>query len=99
MALFLSAGDPEQLRATLLSEGSAYAEDTPVLIAYRVSWPDQQVVTTTIGQLAAELAHRSITTSALILVGAALRRGAHARRSHVYDPSFAHQYRPRTATS
>jgi len=98
MALFLSAGDPERLQATLLSEGSVYAQDTPALIAYRVSWPDEQVVPTTVGQLAAELAQRSITTSALILVGAALRPGARARRSHVYDPSFSHQYRPSGAT-
>jgi precorrin-4/cobalt-precorrin-4 C11-methyltransferase len=99
MALFLSAGDPERLQATLLSDGSAYAEDTPALIAYRVSWPDEQVVPTTVGQIAAELACRSIATSALILVGAALGPGASARRSHVYDPSFAHQYRPNSAMS
>ncbi len=99
MALFLSAGDPARLQATLLSEGSAYAADTPALIAYRVSWPDEQVVQTTVGQLATELANRAIATSALILVGAALRPGTSARRSHVYDPSFAHQYRPENAGS
>jgi len=99
MALFLSAGDPERLHATLLSARSAYTQDTPAVIAYRVSWPDEQVVLTTLGQVAAELARRSIATSALILVGAALRRGGNARRSHVYDPSFAHQYRPNNASS
>jgi precorrin-4/cobalt-precorrin-4 C11-methyltransferase len=98
MALFLSAGDPECLQATLLSDGSAYREDTPTLIAYRVSWPDEQVVATTLGQVAAELARRSIASSALILIGDALRPGASARRSHVYDPSYGHQYRASTAS-
>jgi precorrin-4/cobalt-precorrin-4 C11-methyltransferase len=99
MALFLSAGDPERLQATLLSDGSAYGADTPAIIAYRVSWPDEQVVATTVGCIAQELATRSITTSALILVGDALRPGASARRSHVYDPSFGHQYRASSTPS
>ena len=99
MALFLSAGDPDRLQATLLGEGSAYREETPALIAYRVSWPDEQVVATTLGQVAAELSQRSISTSALILVGDALRPAGRARRSHVYDPAFSHQHRASSASS
>jgi precorrin-4/cobalt-precorrin-4 C11-methyltransferase len=99
MALFLSAGDPERLQATLLSEGSAYRADTPAVIAHRVSWPDEQVVITTLGRIAQELASRSIATSALILIGDALRAGPNARRSHVYDPRFGHQYRASSAPS
>ena len=97
MALFLSAGDPERLQATLLSRRfGVWRTSTPAIIAYRVSWPDEQVVATTVGCIAQELAARSIATSALVLVGHALRPGASARRSHVYDPSFGHQYRPRS---
>jgi precorrin-4/cobalt-precorrin-4 C11-methyltransferase len=99
MALFLSAGDPDGLQASLLGEGSAYGVETPAIIAYRVSWPDEQVIATTVGSIAHELASRSIGTSALILVGDALRAGSRARRSHVYDPSFTHRHRPSSATS
>lgn len=95
MALFLSAGDPERLQMQLLAAGSAYTSDTPAVIAHRVSWPDERLITTTVGHLADELVANGIRMSALVLVGDALAtaRPAGAGRSHVYDPSFAHRYR------
>jgi len=99
MVLFLSAGDPSLVQATLLTPPSAYDPGTPALIAFRVSWPDEQIVLTTLGELASELTQRAITTSALILVGDALRPGEAGRRSHVYDPAYAHRYRSSRAPS
>ena len=99
MVLFLSAGDPSLVQATLLTPPSAYEPGTPALIASRVSWPDEQIVLTTLGELASELTQRAITTSALILVGDALRPGGTGRRSHVYDPAYAHRYRRSSAPS
>ena len=95
LALFLSAGDPERLQEVLLGPDSAFTEATPVAIVHRVSWPDEQLVTTTLGRLADELTVRGITMSALVLVGEALRPGPGAcvDRSHVYDPSFATRFR------
>ena len=94
LALFLSAGDPERLQATLLAPGSAYNDTTPVVIAHRVSWPDEQLVATNLGALAQELRDRGITTSALVLVGNALAPAAGCiERSHVYDPAFSTQFR------
>ena len=93
MVLLLSTGDPQRLQATLLEVRSAYAADTPALIAARVTWPDEQLIWTWVGHLADELVARSITTSALVLVGEALRAGAASRRSHVYDPAYTHSYR------
>jgi precorrin-4/cobalt-precorrin-4 C11-methyltransferase len=95
IALLLSAGDPQRLQSSLLQPGSAFTVDTPVLIAYRVSWPDEQVVFTTAGQLASELSARSISTSAMILVGDALGRGG--RQSHVYDAAYGHRHRSASA--
>jgi precorrin-4/cobalt-precorrin-4 C11-methyltransferase len=98
LALFLSAGDPERLQSVLLGPGSAYSTATPAAIVHRASWPDEQVVATTVGALAGELAARGITTTALVLVGDALRPADAAgdgcvARSHVYDPAFATAYR------
>lgn len=94
MAMFLSAGNPDALEAALLGPGSAYTPATPAAIVHRVSWPDQVVMTTTLGQVAARLRDNNITTTALVLVGEALRPAAGcAGRSHVYDPSFTHRYR------
>lgn len=95
LALFLSAGDPERLQDVLLDPTSAYSSDTPAAVVHRVSWPDEQVIPTTVGEIAAVLTDRGITTTALVLVGEALapRPGAGVERSHVYDPSFTTAFR------
>jgi len=95
LALFLSAGDPERLRDVLLGPGSAYTPATPAAIVHRVSWPDEQVIPTTVGEIATVLTERAITTTALVLVGEALapRSPSCVERSHVYDPTFATAFR------
>jgi precorrin-4/cobalt-precorrin-4 C11-methyltransferase len=94
-AVFLSAARPEELQAELLGPTSAYSTATPAVIVIRASWPDQQVVATTVGRLAEDLAATGATTTVLVLVGPALA-GA-AARSHLYAPAFAHKYRRRSA--
>ena len=98
LALFLSAGDPARLQEVLLGPGSAYLPSTPAAIVHRVSWPDEQLVRTTVGCIADELTGRGITMSALVLVGDALQPGPDTcvGRSHVYDPSFATRFRDAT---
>ena len=100
-AIFLSAARPRELQAELLGPTSAYTADTPAVIAVRVSWPDEQVVTTTIGRLPEDLAATGATTTALVLVGPALGATGGptepASRSHLYSPTFAHKYRRRSA--
>jgi precorrin-4/cobalt-precorrin-4 C11-methyltransferase len=94
-AIFLSAARPAELQAELLGPTSAYSAATPAVVVVRASWPDQQVVTTTVGRLAEDLAATGATTTVLVLVGPALE-GA-AARSHLYSPGFAHKYRRRSA--
>jgi precorrin-4/cobalt-precorrin-4 C11-methyltransferase len=94
MAVFLSAARPVELQHELLAGGSGYAPDTPAAIVVRASWPDEQVVATTVGCLAADLDALGATRTVLVLVGPALQ-GA-AARSHLYAPRFAHQFRRRS---
>ncbi|MHB1535756.1 MAG: precorrin-4 C(11)-methyltransferase [Acidimicrobiales bacterium] len=94
MAVFLSAGRPDELQGELLAAESRYRADTPAIIASRVSWPDERLVRTTVGHLAEDLRTLGATATVLVLVGPALGGGAHAARSHVYSPSYAHTYRP-----
>jgi precorrin-4/cobalt-precorrin-4 C11-methyltransferase len=94
MAVFLSAARPAELQRELLGDGSAYAHDTPVVIVVRASWPDERVVTTTLGRLAAELGALGATRTVLVLIGPALR--STASRSHLYAPQFAHMFRRRS---
>jgi precorrin-4/cobalt-precorrin-4 C11-methyltransferase len=94
MAIFLSAARPVQLQAELLAPGSAFDAETPAAIVVRASWPDQRVIMTTVGELAAELKSDGTKTTVLVLVGPALA-GA-AVRSHLYSPRYAHLFRRRS---
>jgi precorrin-4/cobalt-precorrin-4 C11-methyltransferase len=93
MAVFLSASQPDELQRELLTVGSRYDDDTPAIIAARVSWPDERVVRTRVGRLATDLASLGATTTVLVLVGEALGASPAARRSHVYSPDYAHSFR------
>ena len=93
MAVYLSAARPEELRDRLLA-GGAYDEDTPAVVVVRVSWPDEQVVATTVGGLVEAVRATGARTVALVLVGDALREAG--RHSHLYDPTYAHGHRRRS---
>ncbi len=99
MAVFLSAARPRELRDELLAEGSGYVAETPAVIVIRASWPDQQLVHTTVGELAETLAATGITRTVLVLVGPALADSpafAPVQRSHLYSPDYAHHFRRRS---
>lgn len=93
MALFLSGARPDELRAELLAVGSAYTAETPVVLAHRVSWPDEQIVLGSVGTLADDLRELGVTTTVMVLVGEALRHAPVPARSHVYDASYSHSFR------
>lgn len=94
-AVFLSAARPAALQEELLGPGSAYTEATPAAIVVRATWPDEQVVTTTLGRLAEDLKATGATMTVLVLVGNVLEADP-VRRSHLYDPTFAHSHRRRS---
>ena len=96
MAIFLSGARPAELQRELLGAGSAYSVDTPAVIVIRASWPDERIVRTTVGTLAADLAATGATMTVLVLVGEALRDADPEARSHLYAPTYAHTYRKRS---
>ena len=96
IAVFLSAARPDALQSELLADRSRFTSDTPAVIASRVSWPDEQVVATTVGRLAADLHALGTRATVLVLVGDALGRGPVAARSHVYAPAYSHSFRSGT---
>jgi len=96
MAIFLSGARPAQLQAELLSSAGEYDAATPAAIVVRASWPDEQVVHTTVGHLARDMEATGATTTALVLVGPALAPGERGLRSHLYSPGFAHSFRRRS---
>jgi precorrin-4 C11-methyltransferase len=95
LAIFLSARLGEDMQARLLT---AYPPETPVVVAYRVSWPDEVIVRTTLAKLHEELVRHRFSRTTLILVGAALEFNG-SRRSQLYDPEHGHIFRPANARS
>ena len=68
LAIHLSIGNLDNVIADLTP---AYGADCPVAVVYRASWPDQQVIRTTLARLKNDVTE-NITRTALILVGPAL---------------------------
>jgi precorrin-4/cobalt-precorrin-4 C11-methyltransferase len=89
MALFLSAARSGQLQEELLQGG--YPPDTPCVVAYQVTWPDELIVHTTLDTLAATVKERRLWKHTLVLVGPALATAG--SRSHLYHPGHFHGYR------
>lgn len=86
MAVFLSAARSGQLAAELAEGG--YPPDTPVVIGYRVSWPDELVLRCTLATLAETVREHRLWKHTLFLVGPAL--AAVGARSHLYHPGHFH---------
>ncbi|MFG1919480.1 precorrin-4 C(11)-methyltransferase [Micromonospora sp. NPDC048898] len=89
MALFLSAARSGQVQAELLAGG--YPQDTPAVVAYQATWPDELVVRCTVGTLEATVKQHKLWKHTLFLVGPAL--AAEGTRSHLYHPGHFHTFR------
>ncbi|HEX2115418.1 MAG TPA: precorrin-4 C(11)-methyltransferase [Alphaproteobacteria bacterium] len=71
-----------------------YGADCPVVIAYRVSWPDEKFLRGTLGDIRDQVKASGITRTALILVGRALAASGFAD-SRLYAEEHHHVLRPR----
>jgi precorrin-4/cobalt-precorrin-4 C11-methyltransferase len=73
-----------------------YGTDCPVVVAYRVSWPDERLIRGTLGDIRDRVKRAGITRTALILVGRALA-GELVSESRLYAAGHHHVLRPRRA--
>jgi precorrin-4/cobalt-precorrin-4 C11-methyltransferase len=71
-----------------------YGADCPVAIVYRASWPDQRIVTGTLGSIVAAMQADAVERTALILVGRALAP-EDFRDSALYDADYQRRFRGR----
>jgi precorrin-4/cobalt-precorrin-4 C11-methyltransferase len=75
-----------------------YGLSCPVVVAYRVSWPDEQLIWGTLGNIRDEVKRHEITRTALIIVGWSL--DAHGfNDSRLYAADHHHVLRPRKDSS
>lgn len=71
-----------------------YGEDCPVVVAYRVSWPDQHFIHGTLATIREKVKASGITRTALILVGHVLDNQSFTD-SKLYDAGHHHVLRPK----
>lgn len=93
LAVYLSAPEAGRLEKDLLAAG--VDPKTPVLVAYRVGWPDERLVWTVAGSLAATVAEEKLTrqTVFLVLPGEKKDEDGLWAKSRLYAKDFLHGFR------
>ncbi|TCO56847.1 precorrin-4/cobalt-precorrin-4 C11-methyltransferase [Actinocrispum wychmicini] len=71
MAVLVPAARAGELVEAL--RGGGYDDETPVVAAYKVTWPDETVVRTTVGDLVATVKQHRLWRHTLFIVGGVLR--------------------------
>lgn len=71
-----------------------YGEDCPVVIAFRVGWPDQTFIRGTLADIRDKVKAAGLTRTALILVGRVLSEEADFTDSRLYAADHTHVLRP-----
>jgi precorrin-4 C11-methyltransferase len=93
LCVFLSAGYGAELVRALRDGG--VSDDTPAVIAEKVSWPDERMSWGTVADVEQRLRDLAVRRHALVLVGPAFARASTRLRSSLYSPEHAHVFRPR----
>ncbi len=91
LAIHLSVNNLAVVVRTLLP---LYGADCPAIVAYRVSWPDEQIFEGTLATIRAQVKAAGISRTALILVGPALA-ASDFDESRLYAADHSHVLRPR----
>lgn len=72
-----------------------YGADCPVVVAYRVGWPDEMFIRGTLSDIHGKVRTAKITRTALVLVGPVLGGIEDFKDSALYDPAVPHVLRPK----
>lgn len=95
MVIYLSMALIDKV-AQVLSD--TYGDEAKCAVAYRVSHPQEKIITTRVNQLVHEAQSNDIDRLAVIMVGPGMDDPAAADtlRSKLYDKGFSHGYRTQT---
>lgn len=91
LAIHLAVRNMREIERQLVPH---YGAECPVVVAYRVGWPDQKILRGTLADIRPKVRAEKITRTALILVGPALAPDPDFPDSALYDPSKPHVLRP-----
>lgn len=89
IAVYLSSEEPEKMVKELIEGG--YPEDTPVIIAYRVGWPDELIISTRLESVVSETKNAGIKRQAVFLILPG--QDNEPAFSKLYNPKFSHGFR------
>jgi precorrin-4/cobalt-precorrin-4 C11-methyltransferase len=92
LCVFLSVDKIEDITGCLMT---CYGPDCPVAVVWRVSWPEELIITGTLATIAEKTKAAKIKKTAMIIVGPALSRNLPA--SKLYDSKFSHEFRKSVA--
>jgi precorrin-4/cobalt-precorrin-4 C11-methyltransferase len=89
LCLFLSITLLEEVSRSLVP---SYGADCPVAIVHKATWPDQQIVTGTLADIAVRAKQAGLKSTSMVLVGRVLTAEGFAE-SRLYAADFSHGYR------
>lgn len=93
LAIHLSVNNLAHVQKTLIPH---YGADCPVVVAYRVTWPDEMFIEGTLGDIRDKVKAAGITRTALIMVGRVMGPVTF-EDSRLYAEDHHHVLRPRSA--
>ncbi len=92
MAIFLSTSMIQEVCNEIISGG--FSNDTPAVLAHKISWNDEKIITGTLETLPELVEKSGIKKTGLILVGDFLRKdSSYEKKSKLYDRNFTHEFR------
>jgi precorrin-4/cobalt-precorrin-4 C11-methyltransferase len=74
-----------------------YGAGCPIAVVARATWPDQQIIAGTLGDIGGKVAAATIERTAVVLVGPALA-AQDFRDSALYDPDYRRRFREGAAS-
>ena len=87
LAIHLSIRNLREVERTLAPH---YGDDCPIVVAYRVGWPDQEIIHGTLANIRKKVRDAKITRTALILIGPTIGEVVNFRNSRLYDKNYLH---------
>ncbi|NLD16858.1 MAG: precorrin-4 C(11)-methyltransferase [Tissierellia bacterium] len=89
MAIFLSVQDIDSVVEKLIKGYGS--EDVPVAVVFKATWPDEEVLFGTLGDISQKVKEANITKMSQILVGNFIE--GEYELSKLYDKTFTHKFR------
>ena len=89
LCLYLSARHVEEVQSILIKY---YPKNTPVAIAYRVTWPDEWLKIVPLSEMVKTSKEKNLIRTTLYIISPTLKFVN--KRSKLYDPIHSHLFRP-----